>query len=186
VVAVLWDRVRFEYVTSVDWSEHGLLVVVQTRDQRTTRILEVDAATGTTSVLREATDACWVDIVGGVPARLPDGTLVWTADRDGAKRLIIDDEAVTAAELEVRDVAGVDGDVVVFRASTTPTEGGVYTWSHHDGLRPMLPEGVTPGVWRARRAGGTTVLTGRDLDRPGVHISVHRDGQPAGRIESFA
>ena len=186
VVAVLWDRVRFEYVTTVDWSEHGLLVVVQTRDQRTTRILEVDAATGTTSVLREDTDACWVDIVGGVPARLPDGTLVWTADRDGAKRLIIDDEAVTAAELEVRDVAGVDGDVVVFRASTTPTEVGVYTWSHHDGVRPMLPEGVTPGVWRARRAGGTTVLTGRDLDRPGVHVSVHRDGQPAGRIESFA
>lgn len=185
-VAVQWDRIRFEYVTTVDWSEHGLLVVVQSRDQRTMRILEVDASTGASSVLREDTDTCWIDIVGGVPARLPDGTVVWTADRGGAKRLVIDDEAVTAAELEVRDVVGVDGDVVVFRASTTPTEVGVYTWSRHEGVRPMEPEGVAPGVWRARRAGRTTVLAARGLDRPGVDVSVHRDGQPAQRIESFA
>ncbi len=116
-VDVRWDRAGFEYVTTVDWSEHGLLVVVQSRDQRTMRILEVDASTGETSLFREDTDDAWVDIVDGVPERLPDGTLVWTVDRDGAKRLVIGDEMVTGVDLEVRDVVDVDGDVVVFRAS---------------------------------------------------------------------
>lgn len=185
-VDVRWDRIGFEYVAMVDWSEHGLLVVVQSRDQRTMRILEVDASNGETSLFREDTDDAWVDVVAGVPARLPDGTLVWTVDRDGAKRLVIGDEMVTGANLEVHDVVDVDGDVVVFRASATRTEVGVYTWSRADGVAEMKPEGVAPGVWRARRAGGTTVIASRDLERPGVRVSVHRDGRRAGEIESFA
>ncbi len=185
-VDVRWDRAGFEYVTAVDWSEHGLLVVVQSRDQRTMRILEVDPSTGETSVLREDTDDSWVDIVAGVPQRLPDGSLVWTVDRDGAKRLVIGDTMVTSSNLEVHDVVDVDRDVVVFRASPTPTEVGVYTWSRADGVVEVRPQGVAPGVWRARRAGGTTVIASRDLERPGVRVSVHRDGLPAGDIESFA
>jgi dipeptidyl-peptidase-4 len=50
----------------------------------------------------------------------------------------------------------------------------------------MPPDGVTAGVWRARRAGGTTVLATRDLDRPGVNVSVHRDGRRVGTIVSLA
>jgi dipeptidyl-peptidase-4 len=163
-----------------------LLVVVQSRDQRTMRILEVDASTGETSLFREDSDDSWVDIVDGVPERLPDGTLVWTVDRDGAKRLVIGDEVVTGADLEVHDVVDVDGDTVLFRASATRTEVGVYTWSRADGVVEVKPRGVAPGVWRARRAGGTTVIASRDLDRPGVRVSVHREGLPAGSIESFA
>jgi len=185
-VDVRWDRESFEYVTTVDWSKHGLLVVVQSRDQRTMRVLEVDTATGETSVLREDTDAAWVDIVAGVPARLTDGTLVWSVDRDGAKRLLIGDEAVTGTDLQVRDIAGVDGDVVVFRASTEPTEVGVYTWSRAGGVEKMDADGVPPGVWRARRSGGTTVVVSRDLERPAVGVSVHRDSVRLGQIESFA
>ncbi len=185
-IDVQWDRAGFEYVTTVDWSDHGLLVVVQSRDQRTMRVLDVDTATGETAVLREDTDPCWVDIVAGVPARLKDGTLVWTVDRDGAKRLLIGDEAVTDIELEVRDVAGVDADVVVFRASAEPTEVGVYTWSRAAGVEKMEADGVTPGVWRARRSGGTTVLVSRDLERPAVRTSVHRDAARVEQIESFA
>jgi len=185
-VEVQWDRVAFEYLTTVDWSDHGLLIVVQSRDQRTMCILEVDTSSGATAVFREDTDAAWVDIVGGVPARLTDGTLVWTVDRDAAKRLLIGEEAVTPNDLQVRDVVGVDGDVVTFRASATPTEVGVYTWSRADGVTQMLPPHVAPGVWRARRAGGTTVLATRDLEGPGAHVSIHRDGHQVGEIESFA
>ncbi|MFZ0129092.1 MAG: DPP IV N-terminal domain-containing protein [Candidatus Dormiibacterota bacterium] len=185
-VEVDWDRVAFEYVTTVDWSEHGLLVVVQSRDQRTMRILEVETSTGTTSVVREDIDDAWVDIVTGVPATLPDGTLVWTADRDGAKRLLIGDEPVTSPELEVRDVLDVDGDVVIFRASRIPTEVGVYTWSRADGVAQFQPEGIPPGVWRARTSGGTTVLSSQDLDHPGVRVTVHRDGRNVRTIESVA
>jgi dipeptidyl-peptidase 4 len=185
-VEVHWDRARFEYLTAVEWSEHGLLIVVQSRDQRTLRILDVDASTGATSVLREDTDDAWLDIVAGVPARLADGMLVWTADRDGAKRLLIGDEPVTPPDLEVRDVLDVDSDVVLFRGSTEPTEVGVYTWSPADGVAQLLPEGVTPGVWRAHRAGGTTVLVSRDLEHLRARVSLHREGTLVGEIESVA
>jgi dipeptidyl-peptidase-4 len=185
-VEVHWDRARCEYLTAVDWSEHGLLIVVQSRDQRTMRILDVDASTGATSVLREDTDDAWVDIVDGVPARMADGMLVWTADRDGAKRLLIGDEPVTPPHLEVRDVLDVDSDVVLFRGSAEPTEVGVYTWSPAAGVAQLLPEGVTPGVWRARRAGGTTVLVSRDLEHLRARVSMHREGRLVGEIESVA
>ena len=112
-VPVRWDAAAFEYVTTADWSEHGLLVVVQSRDERTMRILAVDPDSGETAVLREDVDESWVDIVGGVPAHLADGTLVWTVDRDGAKRLLVGDEAVTGPELQLRGVFDVDGDVVL-------------------------------------------------------------------------
>jgi len=185
-VEVRWDRGHFEYVITANWSDHGLLVVVQSRDQRTIRILDVDTSTGATSVLREDTDEAWVDIVDGVPARLADGTLVWTTDRDGAKRLVIGDDTVTGTKLEVRDVLDVDGDIVVFRASTTPAEVGVYTWSPTGGISEMRTDGVKPGVWRARRCGGTTVLTSRDLERTGPQITVHREGRQVATIESVA
>jgi dipeptidyl-peptidase 4 len=183
---VRWDAGAFEYVTTCDWSEHGLLVVVQSRDQRTMRILAVNPDTGETSVLREDHDDAWVDIVHGVPTHLPDGTLVWTADHDGAKRLIVGADAVTAPPLEVRDVMDVDGDVVVFSASVERTEIGVYTWSRAAGVQAAFPDLISGRVARARRAGGTTVLMRRGLDFAGIRVSVHRDDREVAEITSLA
>jgi dipeptidyl-peptidase 4 len=181
-IPVRWDRAAYEYVTAVDWSEHGLLVVVQSRDQRIARILDVNPITGETAVVREDRDDAWVDIVAGVPARLSDGTLIWSVDRDGAKRLLVDDEAVTGTDLEVREVLDVDDDVVLFSASVERTEVGIYMWSRAAGVRDL----TTDGVCRARRAGGTTVLMRRDLESTGLRVSVHRDDRQVGHIESFA
>jgi dipeptidyl-peptidase 4 len=181
-IPVRWDRAAYEYVTAVDWSEHGLLVVVQSRDQRVARILDVNPATGETMVVREDRDSAWIDIVAGVPARLSDGTLIWSVDRDGAKRLLVDDEAVTGTDLEVREILDVDGDVVLFSASVERTTVGIYTWSRATGVRDVTNDGVC----RARRAGGTTVVMRRDLESPGLRVSVHRDDRQVGHIESFA
>ena len=185
-VEVGWDRSQFEYVTTANWSSHGLLVVVQTRDQRTMRILEVDTDTGATSVVREDHDESWIDIVGGVPERLTDGTLIWTVDQGGAKRLVAGDEVATLRDLEVRDVLDVDGDVVLFTASLEPTEIGVYTWSRPTGVRAFPGPGIDGGVAGARRRGGTTVVVRRGLDFDGAVITVHQHDREAARIESFA
>ena len=46
-VEVTWDHERFPYLARVDWSEGSpLTLLVQTRDQRTVRLLEADASTG--------------------------------------------------------------------------------------------------------------------------------------------
>jgi dipeptidyl-peptidase 4 len=185
-IPVRWDGAAFEYVAAVEWSEHGLLVVVQSRDQRTTRILEVNPVNGETAVMREDRDEAWIDIVAGVPARLADGTLIWSADREGAKRLLVGDEAVTAADLEVREVLDVDADVVLFSASVERTEVGIYSWSRATGVTQVLQELTTGGVCRARCAGGTTLLMRRDLESAALQVSVHRDDRQVARIESFA
>ncbi len=67
-----------------------------------------------------------------------------------------------------------------------PTEVDVYTWTRADGVAQLLPDGVIPGVWRARRTGGTTVLMSRDLEHFGARVSIHREGKQIGQIESVA
>jgi dipeptidyl-peptidase-4 len=185
-VPVRWDTSAFEYLTTANWSEHGLLIVVQSRDQRSMRVLGVDPESGETALVREDHDGAWIDVVEGVPARLADGTLVWSIDRDGAKRLVIGDDAVTTTRLEVREILDVDGDVVLFSASVEPTEVGVYTWSRDEGVTHQFSDLTERGVARARRGGGTTVLIRRGLDAPGVRVSVHRANLPAATIESLA
>jgi dipeptidyl-peptidase 4 len=185
-VQVRWDTTGFEYVTAADWSDHGLLIVVQSRDQRNTQVLEVNPITGETTLVRQDHDDAWLEITAGVPARLSDGTLVWTVDRDGAARLLIGDEPVTGADLEVRAVFDVDGEVVLFGASVEPTEVSIYTWSRAEGVTQRFLALTAGGVSAARRAGGTTLLVRRGLDAAGPRISVHAGDREVANIESRA
>ena len=123
---VEWDREGFPYLVTVDWGTNGpLTLLVESRDQRTTRILRVDPDTGETAVVREDHDERWLDITIGVPAWLTDGRLVRTVDAHDTKRLAFDDELVTPVGLHVSQVLDV-GDGVVFRANEDPTETHVW------------------------------------------------------------
>lgn len=208
-IPVEWDRAAFPYLVTVCWENGGAgpdsgagagaanadpLIVVQSRDQRRMRILTVEAATGATSVLREDTDSHWLDIVPGVPAWTSDGRIVWTADADGARRLLAaapaelsghTAEPVTPATLQVRDILGVDGNTVLFTASAEPTEVGL--WSYGPGGLTEVSAGH--GLFAGQRAGGTTVVTGRSLDEDGVTVQVLRaraDNGTGGRDEAVA
>ena len=104
------------------------------------RLLTVDAGTGRAEVLHEDADPHWLEIVPGVPAWTADGRLVWTADREDTRRLIIgtpgalaEAEPVTPPGLQVRAVIDVDGDTVLFQASAEPTEIGLWSYGP-DGL----------------------------------------------------
>jgi dipeptidyl-peptidase 4 len=187
-----WDRAAFPYLVTVSWDGTDPLIVVQTRDQRRMRLLSADPARGTVAMLREDTDEHWLDIVPGVPARTGDGRIVWTADADGAKRLLVAAPAqlasatpVTPPELQVRAVADIDGDAVLFTASgEDPTAVGL--WLHGaEGLVRLSADG---GVSAGHRAGGTTVLLSRSLDAPGLTASVRTDDRPGKEttVTSFA
>ncbi len=126
-VEVQWDRAAFEYVVTARWWETGLVVVVQSRDQRRMQVLEVDPLTGSTRLRREDTDPLFLDIVAGTPGALDDGTLVWTVDADDTRRLVVGEDVVTPPGLQVRSVLDVDGDTVLFAASEQPTE--IQLWS---------------------------------------------------------
>jgi dipeptidyl-peptidase-4 len=162
-----------EYLADAHWDDHGLLVTVLPRDQRAIRVLRVDPVTGAaaqTPVVQN-TDEHWVDIVSGVPAHLESGALVWTADAEDARRLVVSGELVTPPHLRVRSVADVDGVTVLFAASEDPGEVRLWTYHPGDGLRCLTPE---PGVYGGRRRAGTTVISGQTLDEDGVRVEVRR------------
>ena len=197
------DHVAFPYLVTACWEGgHDPLVVVQSRDQRTMRLLTVDAGTGQAEVLREDTDPRWLEVVPGVPAWTADGRLVWTADTDDTRRLLVgapeDSVPVTPPGLQVRGVLGVDGDTVLFQASAEPTQ--IELWTYGPGGLSRLGAGAEPGggvepgggaepgggVEAGVRAGGTTVTSSRGLDDDGVTVRVYREGQPTLAIASLA
>jgi dipeptidyl-peptidase 4 len=193
-VPVGWDRAAFPYLVTVDWAEAGALIVVQSRDQRRMRLLSADPAGGTTAVLREDTDEHWVDIVAGVPGWTGDGRIVWTADSGGARRLLVAAPAeltggtaapVTPVGLQVRGVADIDGDTVLFTASEgDPTAVALWVCGP-GGLAKVTPE---HGVHTGRRTGGTTVVLDRSLAAPGVTVTVRTESRPGKEttVESLA
>ena len=185
-VPVRWDAAEFCYLVTVSWDSGAPLIVVQSRDQRRMRVLAVDAQTGATSVVREEQDPCWLDVVPGVPARTADGSIVWTADADDARRLYVAREEdladgkakpVTPPDLRLRSVLSVDGDTVLLSASDADsTRVGVWAYGPA-GLRRISD---VPGVQAAERAGGTTVLASRSLAGYGVSVTVLRDQPDTG------
>ena len=185
------DHAAFPYLATACWEGgHDPLVVVQSRDQRTMRLLTVDTGTGQAEVLREDTDPRWLEIVPGVPAWTGDGRLVWTADTDDTRRLLVgapeDSVPVTPPGLQVRAVLGVDGDTVLFQASAEPTQ--IELWTYGPGGLRRLGAGAEAGagVEAGVRAGGTTVTSSRGLDDDGVTVRVYREGQPTLAIASLA
>jgi dipeptidyl-peptidase 4 len=182
-VTVDWDRERYPYLVTAGWRGNGrAYALVQTRDQTAVRLLSIDPATGTTEVTFEDTDPQWVDIVPGVPAHTATGALVRTTDHADTRKLTVAGETVTPDGLQVRSILDVDGDTVLFTASTEPTEVDVWTFGPN-GLRRMTEGG---GVFSGRRSGGTTVLTGSRLDRHGVETRVLRQGRKEIGIASYA
>jgi len=137
-VPVGTDWEAFPYLVTARWQDgHDPLVVVQSRDQRTMRILRVQAD-GQASVLHEDTDPVWLEIVPGVPAWTADGRIVWTRDEQDARRLVMlapgqEPVPVTPPGLQVRGVLAVDGDTVLFQASGEPAEAGLWSFGP-DGL----------------------------------------------------
>jgi dipeptidyl-peptidase-4 len=179
-----WDRGAFPYLVSAAWGD-DLLIVVQARDQKTMRV--INAVTG--EVLREDTDPLWTDVVGGVPAQLPGGDIVWTGISDDTRGLIIAPAAelataapLTPAGLQVHAVLGTDGGDVLFAGSAESTELGVWRYGP-DGLKAVATE---PGVHAAQARGGTTVLTSRTLASSQATVRVSRDGTAGAGIASFA
>ncbi len=179
-----WDCSAFEYLVGAGWDAHGPYAVVQSRDQRTVRMVGIDPVSGQTAVLTEQRDEHWVQVIPGLPARTASGAPIAHVDLHGTRHLTVDGDPVTPEGLQLRAVLDVEGDEVLFTASAEPTE--IHVWSHRvgEGTRQLSTDvGVHSGV----RGDGTLVLIARCADRPGGRTTVSRSGTPptfiASRVE---
>lgn len=180
---IRWNDRHFCYLVVVNWSSEGPpLLRVESRDHREVQILTVDVATGTTNVVAEERDECWVDLTPGTPAWLDGGRLVRTTQRDDTCRLVVGEEVVTPAGLQVRRVEHVAGEVI-FTASADPTDTQVWRWHPADGLSELSGE---PG-WHGASAGGPVVVLGSaTIAAPGVRHTVMDRRRPKTQPVSLA
>ena len=177
---VRWDRERFEYLARIMWPEDGALtLLVQSRDQRTTQLLQAEAD-GTTTLLREEQEEPWIELIDGSPDLLSDGRVVSTVDRDDTRRLAVDGEQVTPPGLQVRRILDV-GDAVLFAATEEATEDHVWRWSPED-LECLT---IESGVHSATGSGDVLVVTSETIERAPV-VNVLVKGEQVHEIASYA
>ncbi len=180
---VSWDRVAFPYLVRASWTAAGCVLQVMSRDQRHALVLRVQPVDGTTSVLLEQADDVWLDAVDGVPALLPDGRLVVTADLDDTRRLVVDGQPVTPPGLQVESVLSVAGEGVLLLATDDPVRQQLWAWSAGAGLERLTGPG---GHHTGLRGGGTLVVVERSADRPLPAVVVRPADGPQRAVRSYA
>lgn len=176
-----WTDRTFEYVVSADWDDRGPLVSVQTRDQRSVHVLEVDERSGATRTPSRTHDSAWVSLRPGTPLRLASGALVVAARPGGDSQGLDIGGTTTPPGLEVREVVGAAGGRVYFTAGEEPTEIHVWSYAPEEGF---VRVSGAPGVHTASVGGPTVVLDSRIPD--GHTVTVLRGGSPEGRIAVLA
>ncbi len=173
--AVEWDRDAYPYLAQVRWTVHGLSMVVQSRDQRDVTVLAVDPSTGaTTPVFRDHDDA-WVELVPGTGPLIAPETAVMCADRDGARRLIVGESAVSPDDVQVRAVVAAEAGRVVVTGNPIDdaTVQHVYRWTPDEFV--AVTDGY--GVHAAAVGGPTILLRSATLDEPGGRWRLPNGGQ---------
>ncbi len=166
---VTWDRAAWPYLASGGWDRHGPLIAVHPRDQRSIEVRAVDPLTGATEVVWADADEAWVERLPGTPARLADGRLVVGTD-DGACRLVVGGHPVTPTDLQVRGVAHLGDDDLLFTANpiADATASDVWRWSS-GGLERLT---AGDGVHSATAGGSTVVIRRAALDQVGANVAV--------------
>ncbi|MGA1406917.1 MAG: DPP IV N-terminal domain-containing protein [Ilumatobacteraceae bacterium] len=105
-VPITWDDSTFPYLATVTWTNGGLVIGVQSRDQRELRFLSVNPSNGETAMLVSERDDYWVELVPGTPVLASNGTLTWCGERSGVRTLVTSDRSLTPPHLQVRSVIG--------------------------------------------------------------------------------
>jgi dipeptidyl-peptidase 4 len=193
-VDIEWDREALPYVVDVGWDEgNPPLVYLMSRDQGTAIAFAVDPDSGATTTVLEQRDAAWVERVAGSPRWTPAGRLVHVDDDVDVRRLMIDDQPFSGADLHVRDVLDANDDSVVFVAFAGPAaavpeigEAHVY-YVAIDGAEPV-PQRISTerGVHTAVRGGDLTVLSSETLTTSAQTTRVVRAGAEIAAIRSLA
>ncbi len=102
------------YLARVDWRPDGTLTAqVQSRDQRTLRLVAFNEATGAATTLIEERGAPWLNLHDDLRL-LKSGEMLWSSERDGYRHLYLygaaggEPRALTSGAWVVTDVAAVD------------------------------------------------------------------------------
>ena len=159
-IEVIWDRSTHPYLVDVTWEDASpLTVTVQSRDQRSMRVLEVEESSGDTNPVLDVDDPDWVEIVPGTPRRWNDGWL--TIEEHGNTRsLLFNGAPLSGSDQWVRSLVDVTDSEILYTASIDPTT--IDLWSVRDGRNECLTDGN--GVVQAVGSQSVTVIERSSLE----------------------
>jgi dipeptidyl-peptidase-4 len=161
---VVWDDLAYEYLASVQWGSHGLLISVMSRDQCSLDIRSVDTTTGKTASLHVETDAYWVELVAGGPRMIDSETLVWCGERNGVRAIVINNVAATPENLQVRSIIRTSRDSITFSANYTIAPQELHIFDLHSASHVLTQLTDKPGIHTAVAGGETMVTRSTGLD----------------------
>ncbi len=176
----------WEYLVAVSWGSR-LLITVETRDQRTLAVAEVDPETGEPTEVLRVTEETWVEIQPGTPLDGPDG-LVMIVD-EGTRRLSIDGQPVKHTmngvaddALQLRSLVGLASQGYLVTCTTDGTDSVLAMCALDGRLTALSDRGDFVGV---AIGGNTQVRTTARDDAETTYAVVWDDGETT-EIESFA
>ncbi len=168
-VPAVWDTDALPYLARVSWSGAGLLIAVQSRDQRRLEICSVDPTDGSVQSRFLDTDPAWVDLLTGVPALITADSgrtvLVHSSERSGTRALLIDGEVVSRPDQVLRSVIAADPDQIIYSANPLTDATCLQIWSYRPGHGTELLS-ASDAVCSASAGGNTLVMRTARLEEP--------------------
>lgn len=184
---VAWDHAAYPYLMSVTAGSHGdPLISVLSRDQRERVTHALDPASGALRTIVRREDPCWVDVVPGVPCWTADGRLVdVVVDREvDAYRVVVDDQPLSPADLQVDSVTDVDDAGVTVTGWCTGLRHLPVHIAWNGAVHHLAAESST--VASSVGSGSTLVVTQAAASDPAQATTVIVDGHTVASIASFA
>lgn len=154
----------WEYLASAAWgARQNPWLVVQSRDQKTLAVLDIDADSGQVSEIHRQTDDAWVELISGVP-RWTNGRLMTSVLVDDTVSLALDGTVFSPAGLQVRRVLQSSNDAVVVAGGYDATETQLFRVSFDGAVTAITEE---PGVHSAVVGKGGSVIISATMAAPG-------------------
>lgn len=168
-----WDRTALPYLVDVICDEgQPPVLVVQSRDQQTVSMLQVDTTTGETTELASEFDTPWVELVPGNPTWLSDGRLARVVQLHDTRRIEIAGQVLGDDGLMVSRVIGAHEDGVIVTADVRERPWcTVVARIGSDGSTAVLSD--PDGLASATMGGGRIAIVQRTLDSPAVDVTIN-------------
>jgi dipeptidyl-peptidase 4 len=185
-VDIEWDRATYPYLARVSWTPFGpMTLLVQSRDQRTACVLEIDDRAGHAIEVHRETDDAWVELVAGSPARIADGRLAVAADRRGARTVLLDGDPATQPSMQIRSIIAADREVVVSASALDSPDVVELLAIRADGVAETISPAVNGGVTTAAVGGDTMVVVSNSADAvaPVAFVRTHWRERPSERAD---
>ncbi len=180
-IPIDWSQNLFwEYLVDTQWTEESIIyLTVQTRNQKSMGILQVDSTDGSVQEIYRWDNDCWVEIIPGAP-RIVGERVITVEDRGNARSLILNGKPISDGEIQLRSLIHCDERGMLAAVSMNPLEQHIVRFDFNGEITPLT---IDDGIHDAVSNGVLTVIQSRSMDFDGVKTTILEEATPISEIE---